>query len=51
VDTFGKYVQVQRVSRDGLSALRAAITTLAEAEGLSAHGRAVEVRFDDRADR
>ncbi len=45
VATFGKFVQVQRVSRDGLAALRSTIGTLATAEGLLAHRAAVEVRF------
>jgi histidinol dehydrogenase len=45
VDQFGKFVQVQRVSRDGLAALRATIGTLASAEGLDAHREAVEIRF------
>lgn len=45
VETFGKYSQVQRITRDGLAALRPAIRTLAEAEGLLAHRDAVEVRF------
>ena len=47
VETFGKYNQVQRITREGLAALRPAIRTLAEAEGLLAHRDAVEVRFDD----
>ncbi len=51
VDTFGKYNQVQRITREGLAALRPSIRTLAEAEGLLAHRDAVEVRFEsDRAD-
>jgi hypothetical protein len=51
VETFGKYLQVQRISRDGLARLRPTITTLAAAEGLFAHRDAVEVRFagDDPA--
>lgn len=47
VETFGKYNQVQRITREGLAALRPAIRTLAEAEGLLAHRDAVEVRFDE----
>jgi histidinol dehydrogenase len=47
VETFGKYSQVQRITRDGLATLRPAIRTLAEAEGLLAHRDAVEVRFAD----
>jgi histidinol dehydrogenase len=50
VETFGKYSQVQRITRDGLATLRAAIRTLAEAEGLLAHRDAVEVRFADQGD-
>ena len=49
VETFGKYNQVQRITREGLAALRPAIRTLAEAEGLLAHRDAVEVRFEDDA--
>jgi len=45
VESYGKFVQVQRVSREGLAGLRGTITTLAEAEGLTAHRDAVEVRF------
>lgn len=47
VETCGRYIQVQRITRDGLAALRPAITTLAEAEGLHAHRDAVTVRFED----
>ncbi len=43
---YGKYVQVQRIDREGLGRLRAAISTLATAEGLLAHRAAVEIRFD-----
>jgi histidinol dehydrogenase len=45
VETYGKFVQVQRVSRDGLVAIRESVATLAEAEGLLAHRDAVEIRF------
>jgi histidinol dehydrogenase len=51
VESFGKYNQVQRITRAGLEALRPTIRTLAEAEGLLAHRDAVEVRFEDRAGR
>jgi histidinol dehydrogenase len=46
VETFGKFNQVQRISREGLAALRPTIRTLAEAEGLLAHRDAVEARFE-----
>ena len=49
VETFGKFIQVQRITRDGLAALRPTITTLAAAEGLDAHAQAVEIRFRDTA--
>ena len=45
VETFGKYSQVQRITREGLATLRPTIRTLAEAEGLLAHRDAVEARF------
>jgi len=47
VEAYGKFVQVQRVDRAGLAAIRDSITTLAEAEGLLAHRDAVLVRFED----
>ena len=45
VEAYGKFVQVQRVSRPGLAGIRETVGTLAEAEGLSAHRNAVEIRF------
>ncbi len=45
VETFGRWSQVQRITRDGLARLRPTIRTLAEAEGLHAHRDAVEARF------
>jgi histidinol dehydrogenase len=47
VDAYGKYTQVQRVSREGLAAIRTTVETLAEAEGLQAHRDAVARRFED----
>ena len=46
VETYGKFIQVQRVSREGLASIRDTIATLAEAEGLFAHRDAVELRFE-----
>lgn len=46
VDDFGKWVQVQRVTRDGLRELADTLTTLARCEGLEAHARAVEIRLE-----
>ncbi len=45
---FVKTISVQRLTREGLAGLRSAITTLARAEGLEAHARSVEVRFESR---
>jgi histidinol dehydrogenase len=43
---FIKIISVQQLSADALKQLAPAITTLARAEGLEAHARSVEVRFD-----
>lgn len=45
VEAYGKYTQVQRVTREGLAGIRETIGSLAEAEGLLAHRDAVEIRF------
>jgi histidinol dehydrogenase len=42
---FVKIISVQELTRDGLTKLAPAITTLARAEGLEAHARSVEVRL------
>ncbi len=49
VEAFGHFVQVQRLSREGLAAIRATVTTLANAEGLTAHRNAIEARFATRS--
>lgn len=49
VESFGKWLQVQRVTREGLASVRDTVATVAEAEGLSAHRRAVEIRFESEA--
>ncbi len=41
---FVKVIAVQQLSRQALQELASTITTLARAEGLEAHARAVEVR-------
>ena len=46
VEAYGKFVQVQRIDREGLAAIRETIATLAETEGLLAHRDAVEIRFE-----
>ncbi len=45
VESFGKFVQVQRITRDGLAGIRETVGAVATAEGLIAHREAVEVRF------
>jgi histidinol dehydrogenase len=45
VESFGKYSQVQRISREGLAGLRQTVAALASAEGLEAHRAALELRF------
>jgi histidinol dehydrogenase len=45
VETYGKFTQIQRITRDGLAGIRATVGVLAEAEGLLAHRDAVEIRF------
>ena len=53
VEAFGKFVQVQRISRAGLAGIRTAVGAVAAAEGLLAHREAVEIRFrgEDGPDR
>jgi histidinol dehydrogenase len=47
VESYGRYSQIQRLTREGLAGLRETIGTLATAEGLTAHRNAVEARFVD----
>ncbi len=49
VETFGRWMQVQRLTRDGLASIRDSVAVVADAEGLSAHRRAVDIRFDDQS--
>lgn len=51
VESFGKWVQVQRVEREGLAGIRETVGVIAEAEGLAAHRRAVDIRFEPEAGR
>jgi histidinol dehydrogenase len=46
IDTFRKSMTFQSITRDGLERLAPALTTLANAEGLEAHARAVTRRLD-----
>ena len=45
--TFLRPQQVVRYDRDALAEVRAAVTALAGAEGLPAHGEAIEARFEE----
>src|SRR5580765_813756 len=44
VHDFVKTISVQQLSRDGLGRISAAVVTLAEAEGLTAHAESIRVR-------
>ena len=44
VQDFVKTISVQQLSRDGLARIGAAVVTLAEAEGLTAHAESIRVR-------
>jgi histidinol dehydrogenase len=44
VESYGRFTQVQRITRDGLARIADAVTTLAEVEGLHAHRDAVRAR-------
>ncbi|MBW2017222.1 MAG: histidinol dehydrogenase [Deltaproteobacteria bacterium] len=46
VDDFIKKPTFQYLSSEGLASLREVVSTLAEAEGLPLHGRAVQARFE-----
>lgn len=45
VDSFGKWMQVQKVTRTGLRTIRSTIETIATVEQLPAHKQSVVVRF------
>ncbi|HYC07046.1 MAG TPA: histidinol dehydrogenase, partial [Candidatus Binatia bacterium] len=51
VAAFGRYCQVQRITRSGLASIRGAVGAVATAEGLIAHRGAVEIRFRDQGER
>jgi histidinol dehydrogenase len=46
IEDFGSWRQEQRISRAGLDSLRSTITTLARAEGLTAHALTADMRFE-----
>ena len=45
VEDFGSWRQVQEITREGLATLRPVVSAIAEAEGLTAHRAAVDIRF------
>jgi histidinol dehydrogenase len=47
VESFGRKVQVQELTHDGLARLRSTVETLATAEGLPAHQRSISIRFEE----
>lgn len=46
VESFGKKIQIQRVTKEGVKKLHATVEVLAEREGLDAHKRAMNIRND-----
>jgi histidinol dehydrogenase len=46
VESFGRKMQVQEVTHDGLERLRTTVERLAAAEGLPGHQRSIAVRFE-----
>jgi len=50
LDSYLKKITVQELSRKGLAGLRPVLETLASVEGLEGHRRAVEKRFEEKAD-
>jgi histidinol dehydrogenase len=48
VDSFVKKISFQQLSRQGLETIRPVVETMAEAEGLDAHARAVSIRLQKK---
>jgi histidinol dehydrogenase len=47
LDSFVKKITFQQLSREGLAAIGGTVISMAMAEGLEAHARAVSIRLDD----
>jgi histidinol dehydrogenase len=47
LDAFGRLVEVQDLTREGLQGLTTTIGRMARAEGLEGHARAAEIRFEE----
>ena len=48
LESFIKYISVQKITRKGLEALGPSIETLAKMEGLEAHRRAISLRLESK---
>ena len=48
VDSFGKWMQVQECTKDGLRKIKKTIETIAEVEQLPAHKNSVSIRFNKK---
>ncbi len=46
VESFGKKIQIQKISKAGLAAIRATCEKFGAVEGLDAHARSISIRFD-----
>ena len=47
VDSFGKKIQVQKVTKKGLRDIQGICEKFGKAEGLDAHARSISIRFDE----
>jgi len=45
VEAFGRWIEVQKCTKDGLQAIRKSIGVLSDTEGLPAHKVSTEIRF------
>ncbi len=46
VESFGKKIQVQKLTKEGLSSIKKTCEQFGELEGLDAHARSITIRFD-----
>ncbi|MFH0833910.1 MAG: histidinol dehydrogenase, partial [Patescibacteria group bacterium] len=47
VETFGKKIQFQKISKSGLAEIREVCEKFGKVEQLDAHARSISIRFDD----
>jgi histidinol dehydrogenase len=50
VEAYGRWMQVNQLTAEGLASIRDSVGVVADAEGLAAHRRAVDIRFDRPSD-